>query len=163
MAASSLLVIVLSMIVLPLSRAVTISRATQASPWSCTAVSSDTLQASRDPNRCIYVDGSADGAFAQEKPKEFADFMTTVQKLQANSTTGPLDLDFLQQKGQDDVGTSHQTKAALESVSGQLFTPAARIYGGKFNPSYQYTECGCKIDQLICVGEYSFTAVFRCK
>ncbi|KAK0726690.1 hypothetical protein B0T26DRAFT_671459 [Lasiosphaeria miniovina] len=104
--------------VIILSLCLFLPRVSQAASWAslnCTQVSYDTLETTREPSRwpfvgpnglyaytpsryCMYLNGSLDGSFAQQNPKEFTEFMTAVQEFQDKS--GPLDLEFMHQ-GQD--------------------------------------------------------------
>jgi hypothetical protein len=195
MIASSSLATLLSMALLPLSGA-----AASSSPWDkCTAVSYDTLQATKDPNHvpflgpkglyasttpdhCVYVAAAPDSDFALKNPKEFADFMSTVEKLQAGGSL-PLHFEFLGGSGSGSGGAP--SAAARRAVAGRhrrsvsemaaqsaaatpakLFSPAAEcgdICGGNWDPSFVCRSCSCNVDQLICVDENTCTAVFRCK
>lgn len=179
MIASSFLVTLFSMALVPLSRA--------ASAWDkCTAVSYNTLHASKDPTHvpflgpwglyaatpnkeCVYVKATPESDFARHNPKEFADFMVTVEKLQAEASM-PLNLEFLSTPpAQHAAGRHRRSEAEPQSQSaatpGRLFARAqcGDICGGNWDPSYVCTSCGCNIDQLICVDENTCTAVFRCK
>ena len=174
MIASAFLVTLSSMALLPLSQAVL--------GWDkCTAVSYQTLHASKDPKHfpvvgpwglyaktpnegCVYVKATPDSDFAKHNPKEFADFLGTVGKLQAGSST-PLDIEFLGTgPAQRAAGRHRRSEAQAQSQSAA--TPARLFARGECGGSCAgwdgCTGCGCNIDQFVCVDEYTCTVTFKC-